>query len=66
MAAGVCVCGSVCVPIRTVTRQVITSNGTPDKPDVRLCRLPDIQRKVGLHARQTGAGVAAQEAASGL
>ena len=38
--------------------QVLTSNGTPDKPDVRLCRLPDIQRKVRLSRLFVGAPAA--------
>ncbi|KAG2448985.1 hypothetical protein HYH02_005739 [Chlamydomonas schloesseri] len=36
----------VIVKIEKDAARVLTSNGTPDQPDVRLCRLPDIQRKV--------------------
>ncbi|GLC43354.1 hypothetical protein PLESTB_001336800 [Pleodorina starrii] len=36
----------VIVKIEKDAARVLTSNGTPDQPDVRLCRLTDIQRKV--------------------
>lgn len=31
--------------------QVLTTNGTPDKPEVRACTLSDIQRKVAPNRR---------------
>ncbi|GFR39839.1 hypothetical protein Agub_g334 [Astrephomene gubernaculifera] len=36
----------VVVKIEKDAARVLTNNGTPDQPDVRLCRLTDIQRKV--------------------
>lgn len=34
------------VKIERDAAKVLTSNGTPEQPDVRVCRLPDIQRRV--------------------
>ncbi|KXZ44189.1 hypothetical protein GPECTOR_71g550 [Gonium pectorale] len=36
----------VVVKIEKDAARVLTNNGNPDQPDVRLCRLTDIQRKV--------------------
>ncbi|KAG2495630.1 hypothetical protein HYH03_006230 [Edaphochlamys debaryana] len=36
----------VVVKIEKDAARVLTNNGTPEQPDVRLCRLTDIQRKV--------------------
>lgn len=43
--AGVSCSSLAAVPV-AAWLQVLTSQGTPEQPDVRLCRLTDIQRKV--------------------
>lgn len=41
----------VIVKIEHQAAMVLTSNGTQERPDIRTCRLPDIQRKImGMNA----------------